>query len=263
MTMPKLAANLSMMFVEYYFLDRFEAAAKAGFKGVEYLFPYNRDANELADLLAKNNLTQVLFNLPAGDWRGGDRGITCDPNRINEFREGVDVAIEYAKALDCQQCNALAGLLPEGVNQDQAHQTLVENLKYAADRMQGAGVRLIAEAINTRDMPGFFLNTSPQGFDLIKEVNSSNFGFQYDCYHMQIMEGNLSATIEANLDKIKHIQIADTPGRHEPLSGEINYKFLLKRLDEIDYKGWVGCEYIPEAYTKDGLGWIEECNIRL
>lgn len=261
--MPKLAANLSMLFTEYYFLDRFKAAADAGFKGVEYLFPYNRDANELAELLEKNNLKQVLFNLPAGDWRAGDRGISCDPERISEFREGVDVAIEYANALGCEQCNALAGLLPEGVSPEQAHETLVANLKYAADRMQTAGVRLVAEAINTRDMPGFFLKSSAQGFALVDEVNSANFGFQYDCYHMQIMEGNLSATIAANLDKIKHIQIADTPGRHEPGSGEINYRFLLKYLDEIRYNGWVGCEYIPEAYTKDGLGWIKECKVRL
>ena len=261
--MPKLAANLSMLFTEYYFLDRFKAAADAGFKGVEYLFPYNRDANELTELLEKNNLKQVLFNLPAGDWRAGDRGISCDPERINEFREGVDMAIEYANALGCEQCNALAGLLPEGVSPEQAHETLVANLKYAADRMQTAGVRLVAEAINTRDMPGFFLKSSAQGFALVDEVNSSNFGFQYDCYHMQIMEGNLSATIAANLDKIKHIQIADTPGRHEPGSGEINYRFLLKYLDEIRYNGWVGCEYIPEAYTKDGLGWSKECKVRL
>lgn len=261
--MPKMAANLSLLFCEYYFLDRFAAAAEAGFKGVEYLFPYNRDANELAELLEKNKLEQVLFNLPAGDWRGGDRGITCDPKRVNEFREGVDLAIEYAKALNCGQCNALAGLLPEGVSQEQAHETLVTNLKYAADRMQGAGVRLVAEAINTTDMPGFFLNTSAQGFALVDEVNSPNFGFQYDCYHMQIMEGNLAATIEGNLDKIKHIQIADTQGRHEPGTGEIDYKFLLKHLDDIGYNGWVSCEYIPAAYTKDGLGWLEECGITL
>jgi len=263
MTMPKLAANLSMLFVEYYFLDRFEAAAKAGFKGVEYLFPYNRDANELAGLLEKHNLKQVLFNLPAGDWRGGDRGIACDPNRIDEFREGVDLAIDYAKALNCEQCNVLAGLLPEGVSEEQAHETLVANLKYAADKMQSAGVRLVAEAINTTSMPGFFLSTSAQGFALVDEVNSPNFSFQYDCFHMDIMEGNLAATIEGNLDKIKHIQIADNPGRHEPGTGDIDYKFLLKHLDEIGYDGWVGCEYTPEAYTEDGLGWIEECGITL
>ncbi|MEZ5524322.1 MAG: hydroxypyruvate isomerase [Pseudomonadales bacterium] len=261
--MPKLAANLSMLYTNFYFLDRFEAAAKAGFKGVEYLFPYNREASEIAELLEKNQLTQVLFNLPAGDWRAGDRGTACDPNRINEFREGVDLAIEYAKALDCKQCNALAGLLPEGVSPEQAHETLVANLKYAADRMQTAGVRLLAEAINTKDMPGFFLNTSKQGFDLIKEVNSPNFAFQYDCYHMQIMEGNLAGTIKENLKNIKHIQIADTPGRHEPGTGEIDYKFLLNYLDEIGYEGWVGCEYIPVEFTDDGLGWIEDCNIRL
>lgn len=261
--MPKLAANLSMLFTNFYFLDRFEAAANNGFKGVEYLFPYNRDANEIADLLEKFNLKQVLFNLPAGDWRAGDRGTACDPNRINEFREGIDLGIEYAKALGCEQCNALAGLLPEGVSPEQAHETLVANLKYAADRMQTAGVRLVAEAINTKDMPGFFLNTSKQGFDLIKEVNSPNFSFQYDCYHMQIMEGNLAGTIKDNLKDIKHIQIADTPGRHEPGTGEIDYKFLLNYLDEIGYEGWVGCEYIPEGYTEDGLGWIEACNIRL
>lgn len=261
--MPKLAANLSMLFTNFYFLDRFEAAANCGFKGVEYLFPYNRDASEIADLLEKHNLKQVLFNLPAGDWRGGDRGIACDPNRVNEFREGIDVAIDYAKALNCQQCNALAGLLPEGVSEEQAHETLVANLKYAADRMQGEGVMLLAEAINTTTMPGFFLNNSAQGFKLVDEVNSRNFAFQYDCFHMQIMEGNLATTIAANLKKIKHIQIADTPGRHEPGTGEIDYKFLLNHLDTIGYDGWVGCEYVPQGYTEDGLGWIEECGITL
>ena len=261
--MPKLAANLSMLFTDVDFMDRFEAAAHCGFKGVEYLFPYSRNANELVELLEKYNLKQVLFNLPAGDWHAGDRGIACDPNRVNEFREGVDLGIEYAKALGCEQCNALAGLLPQGVSLEQAHGTLVENLKYAADRMQTAGVMLVAEAINTRDMPRFFLNTSKQGFDLIKQVNSPNVAFQYDCYHMQIMEGNLTATIKDNLKNIGHIQIADTPGRHEPCTGEINYKFLLNYLDDIGYEGWVGCEYIPKGDTKNGLGWIESCHVRL
>jgi hydroxypyruvate isomerase len=261
--MPKMAANLSMLFNEYAFLERFEAAAKAGFQGVEYLFPYHNKPDELAELLADNNLRQVLFNLPAGDWDAGERGITCHPGRINEFREGVDMAIEYAQALGCDQCNALAGLLPENITPEQAHETLVENLSYAADRLQAGGIRLVAEAINTRDMPGFFLNTSTQAFALMAEVNSPNFGFQYDVYHMQIMEGNLSATIAANLDKIKHIQIADTPGRHEPGTGEINYRFLLKQLDEIGYKGWVGCEYIPKTSTNNGFSWLKECGINI
>lgn len=258
--MPKLNANLSMLFTEYDFLDRFEAAAKAGFRGVEYLFPYAFDAADIAARLKANNLEQVLFNLPAGDWDAGDRGITCHPGRVAEFREGVDIAIKYAKQLGCGQCNALAGVVPEGVSQAEAHATFVENLRYAAPRLAGAGIKLLAEAINTRDIPGFFLNNTKQALSILDEVGSDNLFYQYDIYHMQIMEGDLARTIEANLDRIAHLQLADNPGRHEPGTGEINYHFMFDFLDRIGYNGWVGCEYKPASTTEAGLGWLKNHN---
>jgi len=258
--MPKLNANLSMLFTEYDFLDRFEAAAKAGFRGVEYLFPYAFDAAEIAERLKTNNLEQVLFNLPAGDWEAGDRGIACHPDRVEEFRAGVDIAIEYAKVLGCGQCNALAGIVPEGVSQEQARQTFVENLRYAAQRLKEAGITLLAEAINTRDIPGFFLNNTAQALTILDEVGSDNLFYQYDIYHMQIMEGDLAPTIEASLDRIAHIQLADNPGRHEPGTGEINYHFMFDFLDRIGYSGWIGCEYKPATTTEEGLDWLKTHN---
>lgn len=258
--MPKLNANLSMLFTEYDFLDRFEAAAKAGFRGVEYLFPYAFDAADIAERLKANNLEQVLFNLPAGDWDAGERGIACHPDRVEEFRAGVDTAIEYAKQLGCGQCNALAGIVPEGVSQEQARQTFVENLRYAAPRLADAGIKLLAEAINTRDIPGFFLNNTAQALSILDEVGSDNLFYQYDIYHMQIMEGDLAPTIEANLNRIAHIQLADNPGRHEPGTGEINYHFMFDFLDRIGYSGWVGCEYKPATTTEEGLGWLKTHN---
>nr|WP_298414050.1 hydroxypyruvate isomerase [uncultured Halomonas sp.] len=255
--MPKFAANLSMLFTEEDFLDRFDAAAEAGFKGVEYLFPYDNSADEIKKRLKDNGLTQVLFNLPAGDWGGGDRGIACDPSRIEEFRSGVDKAIEYAKALDCKQVNCLAGIKPESVSDADAHKTLAYNLRFAADKLEQVGILLIAEPINTRDIPGFFLNYSEQALALFDEVGSNNLKLQYDIYHMQIMEGDLAPTIEKHFDRIAHVQLADNPGRHEPGTGEINYPFLFEHLDRLGYAGWIGCEYKPAAGTKEGLGWLD------
>lgn len=256
--MPKFAANLSMLFTEVDFLDRFEAAASAGFKGVEYLFPYDFPAQDIKKQLDANNLTQVLHNLPAGDWAGGERGIACHPDRVEEFRAGVAQAIEYATVLGCKQVNCLAGIKPEGVSQEQAHNTLVENLRFAADELEKAGILLLAEAINTRDIPGFFLNNTAQGVKLLEEVGSDNFKLQYDIYHMQIMEGDLAPTIEANLSRIGHVQLADNPGRHEPGTGEINYPFLFAHLDKLGYQGWIGCEYKPAASTTEGLDWLSQ-----
>ncbi|MEQ6888900.1 hydroxypyruvate isomerase [Halomonas sp. CS7] len=255
--MAKFAANLSMLFTEVDFLDRFEAAAKAGFKGVEYLFPYDFEAAEIRKRLDDNGLTQVLFNLPAGDWGAGERGIACHPDRVEEFRSGVDKAIAYAKVLGNTQVNCLAGIQPEGVSDDQARQTLVENLRFAAEKLAAEGILLIAEPINTRDIPGFFLNRTAQALALFDEVGSNNLKLQYDIYHMQIMEGDLAPTIEANLARIAHVQLADNPGRHEPGTGEINYPFLFAHLDRLGYDGWIGCEYKPRAGTQEGLGWLD------
>ncbi len=255
--MAKFAANLSMLFTEVDFLDRFEAAAKAGFKGVEYLFPYAFEAAEIRKRLDDNGLTQVLFNLPAGDWGAGERGIACHPDRVEEFRSGVDRAIAYAKVLGNTQVNCLAGIKPEGVSDDQARQTLVENLRFAAEKLAAEGILLIAEPINTRDIPGFFLNRTAQALALFDEVGSTNLKLQYDIYHMQIMEGDLAPTIEKHLDRIAHVQIADNPGRHEPGTGEIHYPFLFAHLDRLGYDGWIGAEYKPKAGTQEGLGWLD------
>ena len=211
--MPKLAANLTMMFGEKPFLDRFEAAAGAGFKGVEYLFPYDHPAQALKQKLRDHGLTQVLHNLPAGNWAGGERGVVCLPDRVDEFKAGVDRAIEYAKTLACDRVNCLAGILPKGVSPDAARETFTSNLRYAAGRLAEAGIKLLIEAINTRDLPGFFLTNTRQAVDIIEAVGSDNLFVQYDIYHMQIMEGHLAKTIEAHLPRIAHMQLAEVPGR--------------------------------------------------
>ncbi len=255
--MAKFAANLSMLFTEVDFLDRFKAAADAGFKGVEYLFPYDYTAAQIKERLDANGLTQVLHNLPAGDWGAGERGIACHPDRVEEFREGVARAIEYATALGCKQVNCLAGIQPQGVSDAEARSTLIENLRYAAEKLKAAGILLLAEPINTRDIPGFFLNRTEQALALFDEVGSDNLKLQYDIYHMQIMEGDLAPTIEKHLARIAHVQLADNPGRHEPGTGEINYPFLFAHLDRLGYDGWIGCEYKPKAATSQGLGWLD------
>jgi hydroxypyruvate isomerase len=255
--MPKFCANLTMLFTEVDFLDRFEKAAKAGFKGVEYLFPYAWKKEQLVEKLGAFGLTQALHNLPAGDWNKGERGIACLPGRETEFQEGVGKAIEYAKALKCPQVNCLAGLTPAGVPADKVRQTLVANLRFAAAALEKEGIRLLVEALNDKDVPGFYLVRTADVLALIKEVGHANVYVQYDVYHMQIMEGNLTKTIQANLDKIVHIQIADNPGRNEPGTGEINYPNLFKSIDAAGYKGWIGCEYKPAGKTEDGLGWIQ------
>lgn len=255
--MPKFAANLSMLFTELPFLERFAAAAKAGFAGVEYLSPYAFAQDELAERLREGGLTQVLFNLPAGDWDKGERGIACHPDRMGEFQDSVATAIAYARALGCKQVNCLAGIAPGGVDPDKLRRTLVDNLRFAAAQLKGAGVLLIAEPINFYDMPGFYLNRSAQALAIFDEAGSDNLKLQYDMYHMQRMEGELAATIERILPRIAHIQIADNPGRHEPGTGEINYPFLFDHLDRIGYAGWVSAEYRPRTTTEAGLGWMK------
>jgi len=254
--MPKFAANLTMLFTEHAFLDRFAAAAEAGFTGVEYLFPYAWSQQELVARLRDHGLQQVLHNLPAGDWDGGERGIACLPGRVDEFRAGVERAIEYATALSCPRLNCLAGIRPAELSEEQAHDTLVANLSWAAERLREANISLVIEAINTIDIPGFFLTNTAQALAIADEVGSPNLALQYDIYHMQIMEGDLARTMERHLARIGHIQLADNPGRHEPGTGEINYPFLFGHLDRIGYSGWVGCEYKPLAGTREGLGWM-------
>jgi hydroxypyruvate isomerase len=259
--MPKLAANLTMLFNEVGFMERFEAAAHAGFRGVEFLFPYAFQAEQIKAELQAYQLELVLHNLPAGNWEAGERGIACHPDRVAEFREGVDQTISYAKALDVKQLNCLAGIVPKEVNADAAHKTLVSNLKFAADKLKAQGIRLLIEPINTFDIPGFYLSHTKQALALIQETESDNLFVQYDIYHMQRMEGELANTIKANLPFIRHVQVADNPGRFEPGTGEINYCYLFSFLDEIGYDGWIGCEYKPKAGTVEGLGWRAAHNV--
>ncbi len=253
--MPKFAANLTMLFNELPFMQRFEAAAKAGFQAVEYLFPYAYDKKELAAALRSNGLEQVLHNLPAGNWDGGERGIACHADRVGEFREGVARAIDYATALGCPQVNCLLGKLPEGQTATDARKVVVDNLRFAAKELQGAGIRLLIEPINSFDIPGFYLTRSDQALSLIDEVGSSNLLLQYDIYHAQRMEGELGNTLTKHITRIGHIQLADNPGRGEPGTGEINYPWLFDHIDSLGYAGWIGCEYTPRGTTVDGLGW--------
>ncbi len=255
--MPRFAANLTMLFNEVAFLDRFAAAALAGFRGVEYLFPYDYDKAELADQLAAHGLSQVLHNLPAGDWAAGERGLACLPGRAGEFQDGVGRAIDYALTLGCPRLNCLAGIAPAEADPEALLQTFVENLRFAAQELEKANIALLTEPINTRDIPGFYLNRSDQALAIIAEAGTSNLQLQYDVYHMQIMEGDLAPTIERHLAAIGHMQIADTPGRHEPGTGEINYRFLFDFIDACGYDGWIGCEYKPRTTTADGLAWLQ------
>ncbi len=255
--MLKFCANLTMMFNEVDFLNRFERASRAGFKGVEYLFPYEWDKEQLAEKLEKHGLEQVLYNLQAGDWSAGERGIACFPERIGEFQDGVCLAIEYARVLKCSRLNCLVGRTPEGVPTEKVRQTLIDNIKFAAGALGKEGIRLLLEPVNSQDMPGFHLVHTLDALQLLKEVNHSNIWLQYDIYHMQVMEGNLTKTITGNLNRIAHIQIADNPGRHEPGTGEINYTNLLHFIDKAGYDGWIGCEYKPAGVTEDGLGWLK------
>lgn len=253
--MPKFSANLSMLFTEHAFLDRFEPAAKAGFKAVEFLFPYAFSAADIKARLDSHGLQLVLHNLPAGDWEAGERGIACHPDRVEEFRSGVVKAITYAKALGVGQLNCLAGKAPAGAGDAALRQTFVANLRHAAAELKKAGLKLLIEPINTFDIPGFYLNRTAQALDILDEVGADNAFVQYDIYHAQRMEGELAGTLQTCLPRIGHIQLADNPGRHEPGTGEINYAFLFAQLDRLGYGGWIGCEYKPAGTTEAGLGW--------
>jgi hydroxypyruvate isomerase len=253
--MPKFAANLTMLFTELPFLDRFAAAEAAGFSGVEYLFPYDFEKAALRERLEQHGLTQILHNLPAGNWAAGERGIAILPDRVDEFREGVRYGIDYAKALGCRQLNCLVGVAPADADMIELNEVLLKNLRFAADALARENIRLLIEPINTLDIPGFFLNGTPQAVQIISDVQSENLFIQYDIYHMQVMEGDIARTLQKHLARIAHVQVADNPGRNEPGTGEINYPFLFRHLDEIGYRGWVGCEYKPKTTTVEGLGW--------
>lgn len=256
--MPRFAANLTMLFNEVPFMERFALAAKAGFKGVEYLFPYDFNRHELKAALDRHNLAQVLHNLPAGNWGGGERGIAILPDRIDEFRRGVADAIDYATALHCSQVNCLAGLVPQSADPDVLRATFVSNLRLAAREFGKHGIRLLIEPINHYDMPGFYLNTVEQAVSIIDEVGSNNLFIQYDLYHQQRTRGELIATYERYKPLIAHIQLADNPGRNEPGTGEINYPYVFEALKNAGYTGWIGCEYKPKTTTEEGLSWFKQ-----
>ena len=254
--MPRFAANLSMMYTEVPFLDRFAAAAQDGFDAVEYLFPYEHTPEEIASCLTANGLTQALFNLPPGDWAAGERGMACIPGREAEFAASVDRALVFAQATGCQRLHAMAGLKPAGVSEAQQRATYVANLRAAAQRLAPHSITLLIEPINTRDMPGFYLSWQQQAHDVLAEVGAPNLKVQMDLYHCQIMEGDLSKRMEKHFAGVGHIQIAGVPDRHEPDEGEVHFPHLFDRLDALGYSGFVGCEYRPRSGTSEGLDWL-------
>lgn len=260
--MPRFAANLSMLYPQHEFLDRFAAAAADGFEAVEFLFPYDYSANELKQRLSDNGLVQTLFNAPPGDWAAGERGIATLPGREDEFRSGFDRALEYAAVLGNTRVHVMAGLLAAESDRARHHSVYLQNLAYAADQAGKAGITVLLEPINTRDMPGFFLNRQDQAQAICKEVGATNLKVQFDCYHCQIVEGDLATTLRRDFDRIGHIQIAGVPDRHEPDQGEVNYPYLFELMDHLGYDGWVGCEYRPKADTSMGLQWLRDWKAR-
>jgi 2-dehydrotetronate isomerase len=259
--MPRFAANLSMMFQDIGFLDRFDAAARAGFGGVEFLFPYDHPPAAIAERLERNHLSLTLFNTVPGDWAGGERGLAALPGREQEFRDGVDQAVRYAQATKCPLLHTMAGLWPDGQDTAAGERVYVDNLRWAADRVAAAGLTAVIEPINTRDIPGYFLNTTREAMRIIERVGRANLKLQLDLYHVQIMEGDLATRVRALAGHYPHVQIAGNPGRHEPDVGEINYPYLFDLLDEIAYPGWIGCEYRPKGDTAAGLGWAKRHGI--
>ncbi|UZN49152.1 hydroxypyruvate isomerase family protein [Cupriavidus cauae] len=254
--MPRFAANLSMMYNEHAFLDRFAAAANDGFRAVEYLFPYDFPAGELKSRLDANGLQQALFNAPPGDWAAGERGIASLPGREDEFRRSIDTALDYARVLGNDKLHVMAGLAAPGVPREQQRAVYLRNLEYAARAAQGDGITVLIEPINTRDIPGFFLNRQDDAQAICREIGASNLKVQFDCYHCQIVEGDVATKLRRDIAGIGHIQIAGVPERHEPDIGELNYPYLFETIDALGYRGWIGCEYRPRAGTTDGLGWL-------
>lgn len=256
--MPRFAANLSMMYTERPFLERFGAAADDGFDAVEFLFPYDVAPDEIAARLRAHGLVQALFNLPPGDWSAGERGMACLPGREAEFASGLDQAIAYAQATGCRRLHAMAGLVPEGADAASLRATYAANLRHAAHRLAPLGITLLIEPINLRDMPGYYLSRQQQAHDIVAEVGSPHLKVQMDFYHCQIMEGDLTRRLERHFAGVGHVQIAGVPDRHEPDAGEVNFPHLFQRLDELGYDGFVGCEYRPRAGTSAGLGWLRQ-----
>lgn len=259
--MPRLAANLSMMFNEVPFLDRFAAARKAGFEGVEFLFPYDFPAATIRERLSNEGLTQVLFNMPPGDWANGERGTASLPGRQAEFRESVKKALDYAAALDCRQIHCMAGIMPAGISLTTATAIYAANLAWATEQARPAGVKVVIEPINHRDMPGYFLNTQAQGAAIIEAIGPDRLGLQFDVYHVQITEGDITRRMEQFMPVIAHMQIADVPARNEPGTGEIGWRYVFRQMDQLGYKGWVGCEYRPAGETVAGLGWRQQFSV--
>lgn len=259
--MTRFSANLTMLFNEVPFLERFELAAQAGFEAVEFLFPYAYSIADIKKQLEQNHLKLVLHNLPAGDWEHGERGIACHPDRTVEFREGVSRTIEYAIGLGVKQVNCLIGKVPANADRLEVDATVISNLNFAAKALSMAGIRLLIEPINTFDIPGFYLSRTDQALNLIESVGSDNLWLQYDIYHAQRMEGEIAQTLTKYLPHIGHIQLADNPGRHEPGTGEINYPFIFSHLESLGYKGWIGCEYKPRGTTTEGLHWLEDMTV--
>lgn len=254
--MPRFAANLSMMFNEHPFLDRFAAAAAAGFKGVEFLFPYDLPAAEIRRRLDDNGLSQVLFNAPPGDWAAGERGTASLAGRQDEFRDGIRRALDYAGTLGSPLVHVMAGIPPTTLRPGVAQALYVANLAWAAEQAHAQGVTLVLEPINHRDMPGFLLNTVEQGAAIVEALGRDRVGLQFDVYHCQITQGDVTTRMAALMPAIAHMQIADVPGRHEPGTGEIGWDFVFAAMDRLGYRGWVGCEYRPAGDTVAGLGWM-------
>ncbi|MCX7932519.1 MAG: hydroxypyruvate isomerase family protein [Rhodovarius sp.] len=254
--MPRFAANLSMMFQEYPFLDRFAAARAAGFEAVEFLFPYDYPAREIAGRLRDHGLSLVLFNAPPGDWAAGERGLACHPGRQQEFRDGILRALDYAGELRCPRLHVMAGIMPPGVAPATLSAVYAINLAWAAERAIAEGVTCVIEPINQRDMPGYALTGTAAAVQVIEAVGRDRLGLQLDLYHTQISEGDLVPRARALLPYIAHMQVADTPGRHEPGTGEVNWPFVFAEIDAMGYQGWIGCEYRPKAGTLEGLSWF-------
>ena len=255
--MPKFAANLSMMYQEHDFLQRYAAAAKDGFKAVEFLFPYAYPAADLRARLNDNGLAQALFNGPPGNWDAGERGLASVPGRESEFKKGVEQALEYARVLGNDRVHLMAGLIKPDQDRARHRAVYVSNLAYAARQAASAGMTIVIEPINTRDIPGFFLNRQDEAHAICAEIGAANLKVQMDFYHCQIVEGDLAMKLKRYIGGVGHIQIAGVPERNEPDVGEINYPYLFRLMDELGYGGWVGCEYRPKGATSAGLGWLK------
>ncbi|TWG83348.1 hydroxypyruvate isomerase [Cupriavidus gilardii J11] len=254
--MPRFAANLSMLYNEHGFLDRFAAAASDGFRAVEYLFPYEFPAADLKARLERHGLQQALFNAPPGDWSAGERGIASLPGREDEFRRGINMALDYARVLGNDKVHVMAGLRAAGVDPAAQREVYLRNLDYAARTANAEGVTIVIEPINPRDMPGYFLNRQDEAHAICRETGAPNLKVLFDCYHCQIVEGDLAMTLKRDIGGIAHIQIAGVPARQEPDTGEVHYPYLFDLIDELGYQGWIGCEYRPKAGTTAGLGWL-------